>query len=127
MARQTQEAGAGMRIVAVATMALVITGCAEFRENASAGIVERVTGTSLGPKPNTPADFVGQSRRSDAPFMAVGVSAPDRPVKPKTKAEAAALEAQMTSQAQAQQAAGAATSAEGQRVVSNPPKPPKVE
>lgn len=115
------------RILTCGLIAAAVAACADVRENLSAGIVDSVTGTSLGPKATTPPDFVTQSRRGDAPFMAVGVSAPDRPLKPKTKAEAAALEAQLTAQAQAQQAAGAATLAEGQRVSSNPPKPPKVE
>ncbi|OJY36718.1 MAG: hypothetical protein BGP06_13510 [Rhizobiales bacterium 65-9] len=115
------------QIFAFAALSLTLAACGEFRENASASIVEGVTGTALGPKPYAPADFVVRSRGADAPFMAVGVSAPERRVKPRTQAQAAALQSELAAAAQAQQAAGAATAAEGQRVSSNPPKPPKVE
>lgn len=118
-----------MRPVLATTLltGVLLGGCADFRENASAGIAETVSGTSFGPKPTQTADFVTRTRPADAPFMAVGVSAPERSLKPKTKAEVEAAQARLAAAAQAQAASGAATAAEGQRVTARQPKPPAVE
>ncbi len=108
--------------------ALAAAGCAETRENASGSVLDAVTGTSFGPKPVTPAPFVSSSRPAEnAPFMAVGVSAPARSVKPKTKEELAATEAAMTGAGARNQATGVSIEAEGKRVTSSAPKAPKVE
>jgi hypothetical protein len=70
---------------------------------------------------------VTASRPAQTQELAVGVTPPPRSLKPKSKAEIAATEAALRSEAQRQQALGEAAAAEGRRVVGTAPKAPKVE
>lgn len=116
-----------MRWTAATAAALMLVGCAEFRENTSAGIAEAVAGSSLGPKQAPTADFVLATRPAAAPYMPIGVTPPPRSSKPKTQAEVEATQARLAASAREQQARGASAAAEGQRLQSRTPRAPRVE
>lgn len=64
--------------------------------------------TGFGTKEPEPAEFVKASRRPDATYLPVGVSAPARTAKPRSATEAKALEEQLEAQRKANEAAAGA-------------------
>jgi hypothetical protein len=113
--------------IVLTAAALGLAGCESARDGVSSGVMQSATGTAFGPKPAQTADFVTQSRPAQTAYMPVGVTPPAREIKPKTKAEVAAAEAEAAAQVARAAQEAAQTSAEGQRVLQTAPKPPKVE
>jgi hypothetical protein len=109
------------------TGAGMLAGCAETRDSISSGIAQQAVGTSFGPKATQSADFVTASRPAQTNYMAVGVTPPPRSLKPKTKAEVAAIEAAAAAEANRAKAIGEATAAAGRRVTTTAPAPPPTE
>jgi hypothetical protein len=102
-----------------ALLGLGLAGCNPVRDVAVA--------TGFGAKEPDPAPFVKGSRNADGDYMPVGVNAPPRKLKPRTKEEAEALQRQLDAQRQATEAAGASAEALGAAVKARPvPKPPQV-
>jgi len=101
-----------------ALLGLALAGCNTVRDVAVA--------TGFGAKEPDPAPFVKESRKADGDYMPVGVNAPPRKLKPRTKDEAEALQRQLDAQRQATEAAGASAQALGAAVKARPvPKPPQ--
>ncbi len=116
-----------VRAVLAAAIALGLGGCEQVRESVSAGIVNGVTGTIMGPKKVEPANFVTASRPEKLESMAIGVTPPVRAVPHKSAAEVAAAEAAMRAQSQQNIAVGEQTANDGKKLLENLPKPPKAE
>jgi hypothetical protein len=108
-----------VRVVSAVAFGLVLSGCNPVRDVAIA--------TGFGAKAPEAAPFVKESRSTaGGDYMPVGVKAPPRKLKARTKAEAEALQAQLDAQRQATEAAGASAQALGAAVKARPiPKPPQ--
>ncbi|MFC7400084.1 hypothetical protein ACFQU1_23055 [Chelatococcus sp. GCM10030263] len=110
-----------LRMVSAAAFGFVLSSCNPVRDVAVA--------TGFGAKAPEPAPFVKESRGGvEGAYMPVGVKAPPRTLKARTKEEAEALQAQLDAQRQATEAAGASAQALGAAVKARPiPKPPQVQ
>lgn len=113
-----------MRCAGIVAGALALAGCAG---GSISPISDSLTGTALGPKAHDPKAFVVATRPADQDYLPVGVTPPQREIKPKSQAEIAAQQAVLAGQAQAAASSGAAITADGARVKAQAPKVPKVE
>src|SRR5689334_15214176 len=78
-------------LLAVAALALTLAGCSGDTNP----VRDAFVATGVGAKPRPAPDFVIQSRSESVDYIPVGVSAPARPIRGKTAAEAKAAEAEL--------------------------------
>ncbi len=109
------------RLVVVAVALPLLAGCTETNP-----VRDAAQGVGLAGRPSEPADFVRSSRAS-APtgFMAVGVSAPPRPVARRTADEFRAMEQALEADRARLQAQGAAARQAGATAPARPPVIPQ--
>ena len=104
---------------ALAVAAFALTGCSgDFNP-----VRDVAVATGIGGKPAQAPDFVVQSRPQELDYLPVGVSAPPRPTRGKTKAEVTAAEAELDALRVANEAKGL----EARAAAATPPPAPVVQ
>jgi len=108
------------RLLMIAMAVPLLAGCTEGNP-----VRDAAQGVGLAGRPSEPADFVRGSRAtSPTGFMAVGVSAPPRPVARRTAEEFRAMEKALDADRARLQAQGAAARQAG---ATAPAKPPVIQ
>ncbi len=109
------------RLLMIAMAMPLLAGCTEGNP-----VRDAAQGVGLAGRPSEPADFVRSSRAtSPAGFMAVGVSAPPRPVARRTAEEFRAMEKALDADRARLQAQGAAARQAGATAPAKPPAIPQ--
>ncbi|MGL4813524.1 MAG: hypothetical protein ACRCXM_17275 [Beijerinckiaceae bacterium] len=102
---------------------LSAAGCASGTSDAAS---TALTGTAFGPKAAEPKDFVVATRPATLEYLPVGVTPPQRSIRPKTPAELEAEKAALAGESQRAASNAAAVGAAGSRVKAAQPRPPIV-
>jgi hypothetical protein len=104
-----------LRLALVACAGSMAAACAQ------PGIVrDAAVFTGLAAKPVEPAGFVKDARQKEGDYMAIGVAAPKREVKPRSIADAKKLEESLEAQRVTNEAAGASARAAASPAAPNP-------
>ena len=115
---------AQLRLLATIALALAVGACAGPREYMSSTVTSAATLVGAGPKPARTSDFVVQSRPERTEYQPVGRKPAPRAVATPTAAQIVATEAAIEARRAANQSAGAAGAAEGEKAKNAAPKPP---
>ncbi len=109
------------RLLMIAMAVPLLAGCGETNL-----VRDAAQGVGLAGRPSEPADFVRSSRDTTSTgFMAVGVSAPPRPVARRTAEEFRAMERSLEADRARLQAQGAAARQAGTTAPAKPPAMPQ--